>query len=113
MGGNGSFAEGMGEQTSGVRSLDGRWRVEREAGLLPPFGLTKAIAGDRGWTRAAGVPVASFDVDGTTLVYRLWPLRDELTARPDGSWDGRGLIFGREFCRFRLVRETPHARSRV
>jgi hypothetical protein len=118
MGGNGrrgftgkrfspTVREGKGEDTLRLgATLDGRWRVERESGLLPPFGLTKTIAGNRGWTRAAGIPVAPFGVDGTTLVYRGWPVRDELTPRPDGSWDGRALLLGREFCRFRLVRET-------
>ncbi|HEX5468355.1 MAG TPA: hypothetical protein VFW80_04830 [Gaiellaceae bacterium] len=89
-----------------MTKLEGSWRVEREAGLLPPFGLTKTIGERDGWTRAAGLPVAPFRVVGTTLVYRGWPIRDELAEGPDGSWEGRGLLFGREFCRFRLVRET-------
>jgi hypothetical protein len=46
--------------------------------------------------------VAPFRVAGKTLVYRRWPIRDEL--EPDaGFWGGRGFLFGREFCRFRLV----------
>jgi hypothetical protein len=87
-----------------MNSLDGRWRVERRSGLLPPFGLTKRIANGKGWTLAAGVPVAPFRVAGTTLVYRGWPVRDELEPTADGSWEGRGVLAGREFCRFRLVR---------
>jgi hypothetical protein len=103
----------MREQSNGMGTLEGHWRVERESGLLPPFGLTKAINGDTGWTRAGGVPVAPFRVEGTTLVYRAWPLRDELAPRPDGSWAGRSLVLGREFCRFRLVRETKPTASTV
>jgi hypothetical protein len=106
MGGKGSFAGGTPEQTNAMAKLEGAWRVEREAGLLPPFGLSKTIRGGGGWTRAAGLPVAPFRVAGTTLVYRGWPVRDELSERADGTWAGRGLLLGREFCRFRLVRET-------
>jgi hypothetical protein len=95
-----------GEQSTGVGELDGIWRVEREAGVLPPFGLSKKISDGEGWTRALGVPVAPFRVAGRTLVYRGWPVRDELEPRPDGSWAGRGLFLGREFCRFRLVRRN-------
>ena len=87
-----------------MANLDGTWTVERVSGLLPPFGLSTRIAGGRGWTRAAGVPVAAFRLDGTTLVYRVWPIRDELEPAADGAWNGRGLVLGRQFCRFRLVR---------
>ena len=79
--------------------------MERESGLLPPLGLTKSIHDGSGWTAAAGVPIAPFRVAGTTLVYRGWPVRDELRPRADGSWDGRGMLLGREFCTFRLVRK--------
>jgi hypothetical protein len=44
-------------------------------------------------------------VHGRTLDYALWPVRDELVEVDRGEWLGRGLIFGREFCRFRLVRD--------
>lgn len=86
-----------------MSSLEGNWKIQREAGILPPFGLGKRIRDAAGWTSVAHVPVAFFRVEGTTLVYRGWPIRDELAARPDGTWDGRGKLFGREFCRFRLV----------
>ena len=91
-------------------SLDGVWRIEREAGVLPPFGLSKRIFGDGGWTLVAGVPAAYFrvrrlDGEGARLVYVGWPVVDEVTPREDGSWGGRGLFAGREFCRFRLVRD--------
>jgi hypothetical protein len=45
-------------------------------------------------------------VHGRTLNYAVWPVRDELVEGEDGEWLGRGLIFGREFCRFRLVRDS-------
>lgn len=90
-----------------MADLDGDWRVEREAGVLLPLGLTKRIRGGSGWTAVAGIPAAFFRVEGTTLVYRGLPLRDELEPRPDGGWDGRGLALGREFCRFRLIRNRP------
>jgi hypothetical protein len=86
-----------------MNSLDGSWRVERERGLLPPFGLGKRIRGDSGWTTVAGLPAAPFRVAGRTLVYRGWPIRDELELTPGGTWAGRGIFMGREFCRFRLV----------
>lgn len=84
--------------------LEGTWKVEREAGLLPPFGLSKRIGPASGWTLVAGLPAAYFRIRGTTLEYVGWPVRDELEPRPDGSWGGRGLLAGREFCRFRLVK---------
>ncbi|HWC32522.1 MAG TPA: hypothetical protein VG709_05275 [Actinomycetota bacterium] len=88
-----------------MAGLDGSWRIERESGVLPPFGLSKLIAGEHGWTLVGGLPAAYFRVHGHTLDYLGWPIRDELHPRKDGSWGGRGLMFGREFCRFRLVRE--------
>jgi len=68
------------------------------------IGLTKSIANGRGWTRLAGIPIAPFRVVGRTLVYRGWPIRDDLEQDSEGSWSGRGFVLGREFCRFRLVR---------
>ena len=69
--------------------LDGVWRVEREAGALPPFGLSKRIFGPSGWTLVAGVPAAHFSVHGPaephgTPDYEAWPVRDELTPGDDG-----------------------------
>ena len=80
----------------------GRWRVERVDGLLPP-GLRKRIGRDGGSTRFGPLPLALFRVRGRTLDYRLLPIADELTPAGNGTWLGRGLLFGREFCRFRLV----------
>jgi hypothetical protein len=84
----------------------GRWRVERLSGLLPPVGLRKRIGPVSGWTELGRLPLARFRVSGRTLDYLIWPLRDELEPGPDGDWLGRGLLFGREFCRFRLVRDS-------
>ena len=86
-----------------MAKLEGEWRVRRESGVLPPFGLSKRIGRTTGWTLMGGVPVAPFRVVGTTLDYLGWPVRDELTPRQDGTWTGRGVLLGREFCRFRLV----------
>lgn len=84
-------------------ALDGSWHVERVSGWLLPFGLRKEVAESRGSTRLGSLPIAFFDVRGRTLRYRGLPVRDELAPMPDGTWLGRGLVFGREFCRFRLV----------
>ena len=85
--------------------LVGHWRVERISGLLPPFGLRKRIGRDGGWTGLGPIPLGQFRVRGRTLDYALWPVKDELMEREGEDWVGRGLIFGREFCRFRLVRD--------
>jgi hypothetical protein len=89
----------------GEDDISGRWRVERIDGLLPPAGLRKRIGRGGGSTRLGPLPLAPFRVRGRTLEYRLLPIRDELTSAADGSWLGRGLLFGRQFCRFRLVRD--------
>jgi hypothetical protein len=96
-----------------MAGLEGTWRVERTGGVLPPFGVSKRIEDGRGWTLVGGLPVAPFQVVGTTLIYRGWPVRDELEPATDGSWTGRGILFGREFCRFRLVRVTACPPSSV
>jgi hypothetical protein len=85
--------------------LPGRWRVERVSGALPPGGLRKCIGPTRGWTKLGPFPVAPFRVRGRTLDYPGLPLRDELAPAQNGQWVGRGLFLGREFCRFRLIRE--------
>jgi hypothetical protein len=83
----------------------GRWRVERIDGLLPPAGLRKRIGRSGGSTRLGPIPLALFRVHARTLDYRLLPIRDEVTPADDGTWLGRSLLLGREFCRFRLVRD--------
>jgi len=87
----------------------GEWRVVRRSGLMPPVGLAKTIDADGGETRLFGVPVGRFRVVGRTLIYRGWPVTDRLEQAEDGSWEGRGLIFGREFCRFELRPDAPDA----
>lgn len=84
--------------------LQSEWLVRRVSGLLPPVGLRKRIGADGGSTRLGPVPVALFRARGLRLDYRWLPVRDELEEREDGTWVGRGLVFGREFCRFRLER---------
>jgi len=84
--------------------LEGTWDVRRESGLLPPF-VSKQIGPETGWTRWLGVPVGKFEVDGLSLHYRLWPVRDELWPEGDG-FTGRGFVFGIPFCRFRLERRS-------
>ena len=86
-------------------AVTGTYRVERRSGLLPPWGIGKRIQGDRGVTTVFGVPVASFTRVGNTLIYDWLPVRDRLEREPDGSWTGRGIVAGIEFCRFRLVPE--------
>jgi hypothetical protein len=85
--------------------LTGRWRVERRSGVLPPFGVRKRIGRKGGSTWLGPLPVGLFRVQGGTLEYAAWPLRDELERSEGGEWTGRGLVFGREFCTFRLIRE--------
>jgi hypothetical protein len=86
-------------------SLDGVWRVQRLSGLLPPLPITKRIEGKSGVTMVGPLRLP-FRVEGTRLRYR-GPLRglvDEL-APSDGDFVGRATLLGREYARFRLVRE--------
>ena len=86
-----------------MAELDGRWKVRRESGLLPPFGIRKVISGDHGWTLLCPVPVAPFKVtEDQTLLYKLWPIRDELHRRADGVYFGRAYFLGMRFCTFRM-----------
>ncbi len=82
----------------------------REGGALPPFGVSKRIFGAAGWTLVAGAPAAHFrvqrpDADRAVLDYVGLPVRDELFARDATTWEGRGLLLGREISRFRLERD--------
>jgi hypothetical protein len=86
--------------------LVGEWRVERVSGLLPPTGVGKRIGEERGVTTLLGLPVAPFVRTGDGLQYRVLPVRDLLSAMPDGTWAGEGRLLGVRFCRFRLVRRT-------
>lgn len=85
----------------------GRYDVKRVSGFLPPFGVTKTIAGSEGCTYLFGVPIGRFRIEGHRFVYRRWPIVDELAPpeRSSGSASrtGAGLLWGRlRFCRFRL-----------
>ena len=93
--------------------MDGFWRVERISGLLPPWGVTKRIDSMAGWTYLFGLPVGRFQIrigpdQKLFLVYRYWPITDELTGQ-SGQWRGRGLLGGFCFCQFRLVRQSQRA----
>jgi hypothetical protein len=78
--------------------------VRRESGLLPPFGTGKRIDEGGGVTTVFGIPVAPFTVVDGELRYRWLPVEDRVVRAGDGEWVGEGRLFGRRFCRFRLVR---------
>jgi hypothetical protein len=91
--------------------LEGRWRLERLSGALPPLiGAHKEIRGDRGKTRFGPFPGVSFRVeereDCLALVYRapFSALVDEVRRESDGSWLGEATLGGRAFGRFRMTR---------
>lgn len=91
--------------------LAGVWNVERVSGFLPPLlGVRKRIAGDSGAT-ILGPVQARFDVVARELRYRP-PLAGFVDVlEPDGgSWNGRALLGGREYGRFRL---TPVKEERM
>ena len=90
--------------------LGGVWDVERTSGLLPPLlGVRKRIGRTSGVTTVGPVR-ARFDVVGRELRYRA-PFAgfvDVLEPGPEtgdgaGSWNGRALLHGREYGRFRLT----------
>jgi hypothetical protein len=93
----------MTHSSGAIHELSGQWRVERVSGFLWPVGLRKRIGRTSGSTRLGPIPIGAFRVRGRMLDYRGLPVRDELSHLGDGTWAGRGLLFGREFCRFRLV----------
>ena len=92
-----------------MRELQGRWRVRRTGGLLPPLvGVRKRIQGGRGETAIGPLPGFPFDVDGLRLRYRS-PLRglvDELEPDDDG-FRGRATFRGRRLGTFELRPEEP------
>jgi hypothetical protein len=67
-------------------------------------GVRKLIAGNRGWTKI-GPFRAPFDVFGNELRYpgALRGFVDVLEPK-GGEWEGRALLAGREYGRFRLTR---------
>jgi ferritin-like metal-binding protein YciE len=93
-----------------MRSLVGKWKVERMGGLLPPMiGVRKTIRGGAGETRVGPLPVWPFRVKRTfesvDLVYRrsFSTFVDEVGREPDGSWLGRMTFLGLELGRFRMI----------
>jgi hypothetical protein len=88
--------------------LDGTWKVERVAGLLPPLvGVRKVIRDGRGGTKIGPLPGVPFDVHGLELRYRRPFARLVDVLEPDGDgFLGRATVFGRTYGRFRLRRET-------
>ena len=93
--------------------LDGVWDVERTGGALPPLRgvVHKRIAGERGSTVAAGVPVP-FAVDGLSLRYP-FGLVDELVPTGPDSYDGTARLFGRTLGTFRMTRRGASAPPRA
>lgn len=94
-----------------VSELEGRWRIERLSGLLPPMpGVSKEIRGDRGETRFGPFPGMPFRVeereDCLAFVYRppFSVLVDEVRKEPEGSWLGKATLGGHIFGRFRMTR---------
>jgi hypothetical protein len=85
-----------------MANLDGRWKVERERGLLPP-GLRKRIIGTRGWTQLGPIPLLPFRIVGSSLRYPGLPLRDELVEAEDGTVIGQAYAFGLPYGCFRLT----------
>jgi hypothetical protein len=89
-----------------VTELDGRWRVIRTGGLLPPMlGVEKRIAGARGETRVGPLPGLPFRVVGLELHYRP-PLAGfvDVLEPDEHGFSGRATFRGREFGRFALRR---------
>ncbi|MFN2471444.1 MAG: ferritin-like domain-containing protein [Gaiellaceae bacterium] len=95
-----------------MNGVEGVWEVKRQGGALPPLvGVRKRIAGKRGYTQAGPLRIG-FRVDGLVLRYRppFHALVDELTPVADG-FEGRALLAGREYGRFRLVRGAGEERN--
>jgi hypothetical protein len=89
-----------------MAALDGVWKVERVAGLLPPLiGVRKVIRDGRGETKVGPLPGVPFDVRGLELHYRrpLAALVDVLEPEGNGFL-GRATVFGRVYGRFRMRR---------
>ena len=91
--------------------LEGRWRVERLSGALPPMvRVHKKIQGERGETRFGPLPGPAFRIeereDCLALVYRspFSVLVDEVRKESEDSWLGKATLGGRAFGRFRMTR---------
>ena len=91
--------------------LEGRWRVERLSGALPPMvTVHKEIHGKRGETRFAQFLALPFRIeeheDCPAFVYRppFSMLVDELRKQVDNSWLGETTLGGHAFGRFRMTK---------
>jgi hypothetical protein len=91
--------------------LEGRWRVERLSGALPPMvAVHKEIHGKQGETRFGHLLGLRFRIeereDCPALVYRppFSMLVDEVRKRTDDSWLGETTLGGRALGRFRMTR---------
>jgi hypothetical protein len=103
--------QGGAKLRAGPGGLEGRWRVERVRGMLPPMlGVSKQIRGGTGRVRLGPLPGPSFRVEGkgerVVLVYHrpFAIVVDELEVGPEGEWSGRTLLGGCEIGRFRMTR---------
>lgn len=110
-----SADEGLGREASHRPTvselLEGRWRLDRLSGALPPLvGTYKEIRGDRGETRFGPFPGVTFRVeergDCLALVYHspFSLLVDEVIKESEGSWLGKATLGGRAFGQFRMTR---------
>ncbi len=91
--------------------LEGRWRLERLSGVLPPLiAARKEIRGHRGKTQFGPLLEASFRVeereDCLALIYRppFSMLVDKVRKESEGSWLGKATLGGRAFGQFRMTR---------
>lgn len=91
--------------------LEGRWRVERLSGALPPMvAVHKEVHGERGETRLGPLPGPPYRIeereDCLALVYRppFSLLVDEVRKESGDSWLGEAMLGGRAFGRFRMTR---------
>ena len=87
--------------------VEGRWRVERLSGALPPMvAVHKEIHGKRGETRFGHFLALPFRIeerqDCPALVYRrlFSMLVDELRKQAEDSWLGETTLGRRAFGRF-------------
>lgn len=108
-------SRGRGRDQPTAKPLEGRWRLERLSGVLPPLsGACKEIRGNRGKTRFDPLPGIPFRVDEReavlALVYRrpFSMLVDEVREGPDGAWFGKATLSGCAIGRFRMTRVSQH-----
>ncbi len=101
----------VGQGRGSMDELEGRWRVERLRGALPPLiAVHKEIRGERGETRLGPLPGPPYRVeereDCLALVYRppFSMLVDKVRKETEDSWLGEATLAGRAFGRFRMTR---------